>query len=249
MSIEEAHRYQNGRKCEPDVSQESSERELGSLPVRISLRMRAILDEWEHSYDLPQKRPNTRRSFDDDLIDDVAPSRQKQSHERARERRSRLETKHGGFLCTNSDCKQWIPICDSMGTKNRNHCPGCLASKHLDEERPGDRLSTCGARMDAIGLTLKNESSNQYASTAFHEHSGGPRQGELMIVHRCSGCGVDRINRIAADDNVHSILALYEQSLQLPSEIQYQLATIGIQIVGPYGRAVVTEQLFGKPVG
>ena len=32
--------------------------------------------------------------------------------------------------------------------------------------------------------------------------------GEQMILHRCSGCGVERHNRIAADDNSVALLHL-----------------------------------------
>lgn len=32
--------------------------------------------------------------------------------------------------------------------------------------------------------------------------------GEQMIVHRCRGCGVERRNRVAADDNIIACLRL-----------------------------------------
>ncbi len=36
------------------------------------------------------------------------------------------------------------------------------------------------------------------------------RSGEDVIVHRCLGCGCERFNRIAADDDYERVLALPE---------------------------------------
>ena len=46
--------------------------------------------------------------------------------------------------------------------------------------------------MKPIGLTLKDI------------------RGELMVVHLCLNCGKLSINRIAGDDNPHSLLSLLE---------------------------------------
>jgi hypothetical protein len=32
--------------------------------------------------------------------------------------------------------------------------------------------------------------------------------GEQMVVHRCNGCGIERRNRVAADDYLHALLRL-----------------------------------------
>jgi hypothetical protein len=32
--------------------------------------------------------------------------------------------------------------------------------------------------------------------------------GEQMLVHRCNGCGVERRNRVAADDNPIAVMRL-----------------------------------------
>jgi hypothetical protein len=32
--------------------------------------------------------------------------------------------------------------------------------------------------------------------------------GEQMVVHRCNGCGIERQNRVAADDNPMALLRL-----------------------------------------
>ncbi len=69
------------------------------------------------------------------------------------------------------------------GGRHRNHCPICLHSRHVDGRRPGDRAGDCGAVM---------------APVARFDRPGG----EPVLVHRCLGCGLERHNRLAADDNL-----------------------------------------------
>lgn len=76
------------------------------------------------------------------------------------------------------------------GTKNRNHCPYCLYSLHLDN-KPGDRGSTCGGLMEPIAKLYKND-------------------GEEVIVHKCLKCGKIRKNRVAGDDNLEIMARLKE---------------------------------------
>jgi RNHCP domain len=92
------------------------------------------------------------------------------------------------FKC--GHCKQFIGALPSGG-HHRNHCPLCLYSRHVDGERSGDRQSRCCALMAPIG--------------AFQRPNG-----EHVLVHRCLGCGFERFNRIAADDNFDLVLALPE---------------------------------------
>lgn len=75
------------------------------------------------------------------------------------------------------------------GGKHRNHCPFCLASRHVDLRRPGDRESPCRALMPAVGVAFR-------------------ANGEQMLVHRCNGCGIERQNRIAADDDPAAVMRL-----------------------------------------
>ena len=89
------------------------------------------------------------------------------------------------------------------GVQNRNHCPYCLWSKHVDLYQSGDRLNACKAVMRPVGLTFKQER-NKYGSGL----------GELQVIHRCSDCGGFSINRIAADDDNDLLWALYEYSLR-----------------------------------
>jgi len=75
------------------------------------------------------------------------------------------------------------------GGSHRNHCPYCLYSRHVDENRPGDRASTCGGLMAPVGAFTRPK-------------------GEHVVVHRCLTCGFERYNRIAADDDFDLVLKL-----------------------------------------
>jgi hypothetical protein len=75
------------------------------------------------------------------------------------------------------------------GGRHRNHCPVCLYSLHVDGETPGDRASECRSLMVPVGLLIR-------------------RSGEQAIVHRCLGCGFERHNRVAADDNPLAVMRL-----------------------------------------
>ena len=92
------------------------------------------------------------------------------------------------FRCRN--CRLDVSL-DAPGTRHRNHCPTCLHSRHVDERLPGDRLSACGGTMAPIGR---------------FQRAGG----EYMLLHRCLDCGVERRNRIAADDDFDLVLSLPE---------------------------------------
>ncbi|MAF80606.1 RNHCP domain-containing protein [bacterium] len=74
----------------------------------------------------------------------------------------------------------------------RNHCPACLASKHVDGPTPGDRSETCGGLMPALEVE-------------------GVDPDSLDLVHRCEKCGFTRRNKIASDDNREVIVALMKQ--------------------------------------
>jgi predicted RNA-binding Zn-ribbon protein involved in translation (DUF1610 family) len=89
------------------------------------------------------------------------------------------------------------------GVNNRNHCPYCLWSRHLDLYSAGDRLSACKAGMQPVGLTMK-KGRNKYAPS--------PR-GELMLVHECINCGSVSINRIAGDDDPDIMMEVFQASL------------------------------------
>jgi hypothetical protein len=84
------------------------------------------------------------------------------------------------------------------GTKNRNHCPHCLFSLHVDNET-GDRMSDCRGLMAPVGRLLKKD-------------------GEEVLIHKCLVCGEIRKNRIAGDDSI----SLVEELRTYPSLVDYK---------------------------
>ena len=119
------------------------------------------------------------------------------------------------------------------GVNNRNHCPYCLWSCHLDLYAAGDRLSACKGQMRPIGLTMKL-SRNKYRLD---------RRGELMLVHQCTECGALSINRVAADDDSSTILAVFRASLT--SDSHRQCEGYGIQLLHEWDFDALYKQLYG----
>jgi len=99
------------------------------------------------------------------------------------------------FNCKN--CRKEVSM-EAVGTKNRNHCPFCLYSSHVDD-RVGDRKAKCDGLMEPIGLTTKKD-------------------GEIKIVHVCQRCDKVSANRIAGDDLEEEIINI--QKTQNPKEIK-----------------------------
>lgn len=97
------------------------------------------------------------------------------------------------FRCVN--CKRMISA-PGFGTEQRNHCPFCLFSLHVDTS-PGDRKSECGSKMEPIAIWVKKL--------------------EWILLHRCMGCGVIHSNRIAPDDNESYLIHLAAQAMAKPS--------------------------------
>ncbi|MGH2479977.1 MAG: RNHCP domain-containing protein [Ktedonobacteraceae bacterium] len=107
---------------------------------------------------------------------------------REKKRRRPRYAWHETFKCRR--CRRFIGPVPSGGHQ-RNHCPYCLFSRHVDGQTPGDRMSICGSSMEPIGS---------------FQRAGG----EHVLVHRCLGCGFERFNRIAADDDFELVLSLPE---------------------------------------
>lgn len=101
------------------------------------------------------------------------------------------------FEC--SYCRFWVTP-EGAGTNHRNHCPNCLSSKHLDET-PGDRAATCGGRMEAIGVWVRNN-------------------GDWAIIHRCVQCGKLGSNVTGGDDSPMKLMALAVKPLSDPAILQ-----------------------------
>ena len=102
-------------------------------------------------------------------------------------------TQDEGFNC--KACGKFITVRD-CGTNNRNHCPHCLSSIHLDNI-PVDRSADCGGIMEPISIYVRPD-------------------GEWALIHRCKKCGELKINRIAADDNEYLLLSLACKPLANP---------------------------------
>jgi hypothetical protein len=124
------------------------------------------------------------------------------------------------------------------GVGNRNHCPYCLWSRHLDLFEAGDRLAACKAPMRPVGLTLKR-SCNKYASAA---------SGELMLVHLCTDCDGISINRIAADDHPEAIMEVFESSLTESAWLRNQIRESKINLLDDESYDIVCRQLFGGAI-
>jgi len=111
-------------------------------------------------------------------------------------RDQRTRVRRGGpdaFRCRN--CGLDVPA-DAPGTAHRNHCPNCLWSRHLDDV-PGDRAADCGSSMEPVAICVRAD-------------------GEWMLVHRCTGCRIVHLNRIAGDDNPLMLMRLAVRPLAQP---------------------------------
>ena len=97
------------------------------------------------------------------------------------------------FVC--KACGRTV-VPDGAGSSHRNHCPYCLASKHLDVV-PGDRAADCGGMMEPIAVWVR-------------------KNGEWALIHRCRICGDISSNRIAADDNPMKLMSIAMRPVSSP---------------------------------
>jgi len=137
------------------------------------------------------------------------------------------------FIC--SHCGMNVPLDFNIGTKNRNHCPKCLYSLHVDDKISGDRRANCGGKMEPIAVTFKQEGLDKY---------GTEKQGEIMLVHRCKRCGKININRIAGDDDAELIFEIFNQSkdnINLANKLKEE----GVALLDDSAETEVKKQLFG----
>ena len=143
----------------------------------------------------------------------------------------------GDFRCAR--CRNIVSVAHLLsGVNNRNHCPYCLWSCHLDLFSAGDRLSACRGQMKPTGLTMK-KGKNKYRPGS---------RGELMLIHECMGCGSLSINRIAADDDSDSIMDVFNESLFNCYQIRAKCEQHGILILEASHRQMVVTQLCGYSV-
>ncbi len=142
-------------------------------------------------------------------------------------------TEQDGFECVH--CHVYVSSEPALsGVQNRNHCPYCLWSRHLDLARPGDRLAACKEKMKPVGLALK-KTAKKY----------GAGLGELMLIHLCQECGKVSINRIAADDLAGTLYELFEHSLALDALSITAIKASGIEMLTARDRRLVKARLFG----
>ncbi len=120
------------------------------------------------------------------------------------------------------------------GVNNRNHCPYCLHSKHVDLNAPGDRLAACKGLMKPVGITFKLT------------HKKYQCRGEMMLVHQCLGCGAVSINRIAADDLADVIYQVYLVSCDNVFLHNRMRKQHGIVVADRRMINAVQRQLFGE---
>ena len=151
-------------------------------------------------------------------------------------RPGKINNASGDFVC--SRCRAFVSVNVALsGVGNRNHCPYCLSSRHVDQFEPGDRLAACKASMEPVGLTFKR-TAKKYP---------GHQQGELMLVHLCEDCHKISINRIAADDVIETILSVLEKSAGLDAHTRQLLAQDGIMLLDAAQDDLVRQCLLGVP--
>jgi hypothetical protein len=123
----------------------------------------------------------------------------------SRDQRHRAQRRGlSSFRCRH--CGLDVPV-QAVGTAHRNHCPNGLWSRHLDDDRPGDREADCGSVMEPIAITVRGD-------------------GEWVLVHRCTGCDFLRLNRTAGDDNPLLLLRLAVKPLAQPPFPMERLALL-----------------------
>jgi hypothetical protein len=156
--------------------------------------------------------------------------------DRGRRKPGRLRSCAGletGFICKH--CGGYVSTdYAASGVRNRNHCPYCLWSRHVDLYAAGDRLAACKAPMRPLGLSLK-ATRNRYV----------PDSGELMLIHLCADCGSLSLNRIAADDVPEALFAVFAASLSLDAAVRDHLKGEGIRLLLAADERLVRLRLYG----
>lgn len=145
------------------------------------------------------------------------------------------EEKNKGFVCIN--CQKWVPISSINKTINRNHCPHCLWSKHVDENVAGDRMASCNTGMRPIGLTTKISRVDKW---------GQEVRGEVMIIHECNRCEKISLNRILAEDASSEIIKVFETGIEMDEKKKEELMKKDIFVLEEKDRKELERQIFGN---
>lgn len=150
--------------------------------------------------------------------------------------RAKDQTINVDFTC--KQCGAYVSARKMIsGVLNRNHCPYCLCSRHVDLFKAGDRLCACKAIMPPVGLTLK-KSRDKYAVN---------HRGELMLVHRCEVCGDLSINRVAADDDPLKLLAILEPEPADAHQLRLACQAQDIFLLTRTDKEILQSRLIGVP--
>lgn len=100
--------------------------------------------------------------------------RRARAHEDAARERTNPIRRDEAFTCAH--CGLEVA---PLGRTDRDHCPRCLRSLHVDVV-PGDRAATCGGLLDPVGAEI--------------------RGGDVVIHHKCRRCGATHRVRAAVGD-------------------------------------------------
>jgi hypothetical protein len=147
----------------------------------------------------------------------------------------KLSEESHGFKC--AQCHNFVSAeAFTSGVQNRNHCPYCLWSRHIDLYKAGDRLAACKGQMEPVGLTLK-QTLKKYAR---------PASGELMLIHYCIECGKVSINRIAADDVPETLFEVFQASCEMDDRAYASFIGNNIQALTASDTDLVRLRLFGS---
>jgi hypothetical protein len=92
--------------------------------------------------------------------------------------------------------------------------------------------------MEPIGITLKHEGKDKYTQKE--------KYGDVMIIHKCTGCHILNINRIAADDDIEMINQTFEHSFDLDANTKEKIAKEGIELFGQDKKELIFQRLLGK---
>ncbi len=153
---------------------------LDGSPSRGDVKRRAALLDADPSLRAAVIALATSRGvvWPDDAVDWPARKLLRAALNRAASAQTRLNPirRDEGFVCV--ACGGEVP---PRRVTSRNHCPFCLASRHVDVV-PGDRSEHCGGTMPAVSVS-------------------GP-VGSLVLEHRCERCGIVRRNSAAETGDV-----------------------------------------------
>ncbi|MEQ1568133.1 MAG: RNHCP domain-containing protein, partial [Myxococcota bacterium] len=153
---------------------------------RVRVRAAAGVPDGGDMVDVDPEAEGRRRGAD--LPDEAIewPSARLLRLARAREAASQTRTnpirRDEGFVC--GHCGAEV---SALGHTDRDHCPNCLRSVHVDVV-PGDRDAGCGGLMDPIGAELVS--------------------GQVVLHYRCRRCGhPHRVKAIPGSDDWDAVIA------------------------------------------